>query len=180
MFRQLKWYSFINRQKADADMVNRFKNKFGDSENNVILIGDYEQRKQMKYKEPSKGKSIRKLFRDQRYKVYLVDEFRTSCRLYESGEELINVRGCHALLGSKILKSKMSTDKPGPFMKEMIKLGYRPTIINRDLNASLNIRLKGWHILSNLKEPKYLDRQQCMREVANKKKLKNTTLIKTN
>ena len=64
MFRQLKWYSFINRQKADADMVNRFKNKFGDSENNVILIGDYEQRKQMKYKEPSKGKSIRKLFRD--------------------------------------------------------------------------------------------------------------------
>ena len=77
----------------------------------------------------------------------------------------------------------MSTDKPGPFMREMremIKLGYRPTIINRDLNASLNIRLKGWHILSNIKEPKYLDSQLCIQEVANKKKLKNTTLIKRN
>ena len=34
----------------------------------------------MKYKEPTKGKGMRKLFRKNGYKVFLVNEFRTSCR----------------------------------------------------------------------------------------------------
>jgi transposase len=34
----------------------------------------------MKYKEPTKGKGIRTLFRKNGYKVFLVDEFRTSCK----------------------------------------------------------------------------------------------------
>ena len=33
----------------------------------------------MKYKKPIKGKGIRMLFRQNNYKTYLVDEFRTSC-----------------------------------------------------------------------------------------------------
>ena len=37
------------------------------------------QKQHMKYKEPTKGKGIRKLFRENDYKVYLVDEYRTSC-----------------------------------------------------------------------------------------------------
>ena len=109
--------------------------KFGSADRAVILIGDYGQRKHMKYKEPSKGKSIRKLFRKHNYKVYLVDEFRTSCRLYETGEELQNIRGCHCLLGSKILPSKMSNNKPDDFVKKLIDSGIIPTIINRDLNG---------------------------------------------
>jgi hypothetical protein len=158
-FRRWKWYGYINRQRADREMVKRFKEKFGSGEESVILIGDFEQRKQMKYKEPTKGKSIRTLFKKNGYKVYLVDEYRTSCRLYETGEELINVRGCHSLLGSKILKSRMTENKPDVFIKDMIKCGYRPTIINRDLNGSLNIRIKGWCILHNVREPEYTARK---------------------
>ena len=185
MYRQLKWYSFINKQKSDVEIVNRFKSKFGSSKKTAILIGDYEQIKQMKYKEPSKGKSIRKLFRDHGYKVYLVDEFRTSCMLYEEGEKLINVRNCHTLLGSKILNGKMSVNKPDNYMKTLIAGGYIPTIINRDLNASLNIRLKGWHILHGLKEPDYMCRSKCMKDVFKKRlkdkiKISKHALIKTN
>ena len=33
----------------------------------------------MKYKEPIKGIGMRTLFRQNNYKTYLVDEFRTSC-----------------------------------------------------------------------------------------------------
>jgi hypothetical protein len=33
----------------------------------------------MKYKEPVKRKGIRRIFKDNGYKLYLVDEFRTSC-----------------------------------------------------------------------------------------------------
>ena len=39
-----------------------------------------EQKKHMKYKEPTKGKGLRNIFRKNGYKLYLVDEFRTSCR----------------------------------------------------------------------------------------------------
>ena len=162
MYRKLNWYNFINKQKSDADIVNRFKKKFGGPDQTVLLFGDFEQRKQMKYKQPSKGRSLRKLFRNHEYKVYLVDEFRTSCRLYEDGEELVNVRNCHSLLGSKILHNRLGinkNNKPDPFMKDMIKAGYRPTIINRDLNGSLNIRLKGLHLILGLPEPEYMTRQ---------------------
>ena len=80
----------------------------------INLVG---QKNHMKYK-PSSKESIRKLFRNNGYEVYLVDKFRTSCRLYEKGEELINVRGCHSLLGSKILKDKMNKNKPNTIMRE--------------------------------------------------------------
>ena len=42
---------------------------------------DFEQKQHMKYKEPVKGKGIRirRIFRNNGYKLYLVDEFRTSC-----------------------------------------------------------------------------------------------------
>jgi hypothetical protein len=46
----------------------------------VICIGDWEQKKQMKFKEPTIGKGMRTLFRKNNYKVFLVDEFRTSCK----------------------------------------------------------------------------------------------------
>ena len=39
------------------------------------MLSDWEQRKQMKYKEPTLGKGIRTLFRKNNYNVFLVDEF---------------------------------------------------------------------------------------------------------
>ena len=51
---------------------------YGNPENVVICIGDWEQRKQMKYKEPTLGIGMRSLLRKNNYKVYLVDEFRSS------------------------------------------------------------------------------------------------------
>ena len=42
----------------------------------------------MKYKEPPKGKGMRNIFRKNGYKLYLVDEFSTSCRCSKcEGEE---------------------------------------------------------------------------------------------
>jgi hypothetical protein len=56
------------------------KKIFGKPEDVIICAGDFEQKQGMKYgKEPTKGKGIRRIFRDNGYKLYLVDEFRTSC-----------------------------------------------------------------------------------------------------
>ncbi len=159
IYSKLKWYSYINRQKTDAKMIKNFKRIFGDPKEVVIFFGDWEQKKQMKYKEPTKGKSIRQLFRKYGYAVYLVDEFRTSCISYITGDplekfkmkddprpwkagKLERKRVCHGLLRSKIyLNCQMD--------------GIKNDLVNRDFNASMNIRMKGIYALMGLK---YLSR----------------------
>jgi hypothetical protein len=59
--------------------MNNFKKIFGKPEETIVIFGDFEQKQHMKYKEATKGVGMRKLFRQNNYKVYLVDEFRTSC-----------------------------------------------------------------------------------------------------
>jgi len=86
-FRAQRWYSKVNKRKSDDNMVNEFKKKFGDPKNTIILMGDYSQTN-MKRLEPSKGKSIRRLFTRHGYKLYLVNEFRTSCRMFDNGVEM--------------------------------------------------------------------------------------------
>jgi hypothetical protein len=152
LYRKLNWYSFINKQKSESNMINKFKKKYGSPKNTVILMGDFSQTHQMKFCEPTKGKSIRKLFKDAGYQLNLVQEYNTSKRLFNSGEELVNFKWgkkrnkyVHRLLGSKILKSRDNEKKTiyKPLMDDLLDCGYRPTIINRDLNGSLNIRNRG-------------------------------------
>jgi hypothetical protein len=64
-------------------LINNFKKIFGKLKETIVIFGDWEQKQHMKYKEPIKGKGngncMRMLFRQNNYKTYLVDEFRTSC-----------------------------------------------------------------------------------------------------
>jgi hypothetical protein len=170
MFRKFNWYSFINQQRSEADMMNRFEKIFGSPDNATILMGDFSRKTSMKYCEPTKGKSIRKLFKDRGYRLYLVNEYNTSCKLYETGEELAKIRKdkdgryVHRLLGSKILKRSIARENMGlskdPFIVYHMECGYRPTIIHRDLNGSLNIRYKGWCIVNGFEIPEYMKRSK--------------------
>jgi hypothetical protein len=69
----------MRRQITEALLLSRFKKLFGGPEETIVAIGDFEQRKHRKFKEPIKGKGFRTLFRKAGYGVYLVDEFRPSC-----------------------------------------------------------------------------------------------------
>ena len=80
IFRKLKLNGYMNRLKNEQKMINNFKKKFGNEKEVIVCVGDYEQRKHMKYKEPIKGKGMRSLFRKNGFEIYLVDEFRTSCK----------------------------------------------------------------------------------------------------
>ena len=61
-------------------MMSDFRKMYGNPAEVVICIGDWEQRKQMKYKEPTLGIGMGSLLPKNNYKVYLVDEFRSSCK----------------------------------------------------------------------------------------------------
>jgi len=160
MYRKLKLETYGNQQKMKEELIKKFANKFGSKDEVVILMGNWSETKQMKNLDPSKGKGIRRIFKRYGYELYLVDEYKTSCRLYETGEELLNVRGKHELLGSKIY-NKVDMDKDN-LNKEVeifiAESGRRPTIINRDINGALNIRLKGIKILEGGEVPEYMQR----------------------
>ena len=67
LFRKLKLNSYINMLKSEQKLINQFKITFGNPEEVVIGIGDFEQRKHRKFKEPVKGKGFRALFRKNGY-----------------------------------------------------------------------------------------------------------------
>ncbi|MBC8308057.1 MAG: hypothetical protein H8E55_71400 [Pelagibacterales bacterium] len=160
LFGKLKWHGFINRQKSDSDMINRFKSVFGDPDKTVVLMGDFEQRQHMKFKEPTKGKSIRDTFKKCGYELYLVDEFRTSCKSFINGNDaetfLIKnnprpfregIIKCHGLLRSKIFTNEKSNDE-------------KYVLLNRDFNGSMNILKKGKCIIDGEEIPSYLSRHK--------------------
>lgn len=157
VYRKLKWNAKINKQRSEAKMINNFKNIFGDPSKVLIGIGDFEQKRQMKYKEPTKGKSFRKLFRKAGYNLFLVNEYNTSKMNFftELENEKFrkrrnprpwkdNIITVHGLLRSKSGNDGKST-------------GH--ILLNRDTNGSLNIRKKMICIISNNPLPPCLTRQ---------------------
>ena len=109
-----------------------------------------------KNQEPTKGKSIRRLFKRNGYKLFLIDEYRTSCRSFINGEEMekfqkrrnpkpnkSNIKLCHGLLRSKNVSNNNSR-----------------VIMNRDFNGSMNILNKGLCEIANKEIPKWLKREK--------------------
>jgi len=170
LFRKLRWYTFINTQRSEINMIKNFKQKMGTPDNSVICIGDWGQRKQMPYKEPTKGKSFRNLFKKYNYMVYLVCEYNTSKMNAFTGEEMEKFRKktnpkkrvlkakfrknpelkstikstiCHGLLRSK----NVNTNKSQKYM-----------VMNRDFNGSTNIRQKAYNKIHNMDIPVFLQR----------------------
>jgi hypothetical protein len=150
LFRKLKFSSYINTKKSEQKMISNFKKKFGNPEDVIICIGDWEQKKQMKFKEPTIGVGMRTIFRKNNYKVFLVDEFRTSCRCSK----------CEGGICEKFLPRKNPRPK-----KEDIRLCWGLTRCtsgcgtwNRDRNSASNIYKISVNALQKVARPSYLCR----------------------
>jgi hypothetical protein len=88
-FRKFRLNGFINTQKSESKMINNFRNKFGDQQDVMVVMGDYDKRDHhMRGLEPVICKRFRRLFRNAGYPVYLINEFRTSKLCNSCGEEL--------------------------------------------------------------------------------------------
>lgn len=153
LFRKLKFNGYINKKRNEQKMINQFKNIFGTPEKTIICIGDWEQRKQMKYKEPTIGKGMRTLFRKNGYNVYLVDEFRTSCK-------------CSNCNGGLCEKFKIE-NQPNKNKKDELRLKHGLLrckngcgLWNRDRNGSSNIYKIAYNAINKLERPSYLCREK--------------------
>ena len=150
IFRKLKLNAYINNKKNEQKMINKFKKVFGSQEDVIIAFGDWEQKQHMKYKEPTKGKGIRKLFRESGYKVYLVDEYRTSCMCSKC---------CEGKCEKFIIRKN-----PKPYKKANILVHGAlickkcNAVWNRDVNGATNIFRIVKNIIDKRERPKYLCR----------------------
>jgi transposase len=155
IFRKLKWNGYINRQKTEGRMIRRFRSIYGAPTTTDIYIGDWEQIKHRKFKEPSIGKGIRKLFRKAGYRVTLVDEFRTSCMCYNCQSEEGRCQTFRRCPNPKPWKAEETTTRHGLLMCQTC-LG----LWNRDVNSSLNIRRIVEDTLAGKGRPEYLLRSR--------------------
>jgi hypothetical protein len=159
--RKNKWNAKINVRRSEDRMINRFKEKFGQPKDTVLLIGDWEQRQHMKFKEPSLGVGLRNIFRRHHFKdIYLIDEFRTSCRCFVDGGENEKFKYkdnprkwkraetphvlCHGLLRCKTCNG--------------------PKYWNRDVNGALNMWRLGKDLIDGKPRAEHLSRQQAQQQ----------------
>jgi hypothetical protein len=151
LFRKLKFGRHINIKRNEQKMISDFKKMYGNPDEVIICIGDWEQRQQMKYKEPTLGIGIRSLFRKNKYKVFLVDEFRTSCK-------------CSNCDGG-VCEKYMVRKNPRPNKDDMrlvhglLRCKSGCGSWNRDRNGSSNIYKIAYQAIHNLKRPSYLCRE---------------------
>jgi transposase len=152
LFRKLKLNGYWNRQKNEYKMINNFKKIFGSPENTIVTIGDFLQKQHMKYKEATKGKGIRTLFRKNGYKVFLVDEFRTSCK-------------CSKCEGGEC-KKFIIRENPRPYRNNLrlvhSALSCKNCDVkwNRDCNGSTNIYKIAYNSINKKERPSYLCRSK--------------------
>lgn len=160
-------HRFRNRKKSENKMLQAFKSKFGDTDEVVVCFGDWEQKQHMKYKEPTKGKGLRRLFRKFGYSVYLIWEHRTSlqcssCKQKDSQTE-------------KFFKIEFHNSEGEPRMKNLhglLKCKTCKRLWNRDSNSSNNMKYIGRSILDGNGRPSYLCKQTKESEV---KEIEETT-----
>jgi hypothetical protein len=78
IYRKLKLNRYINTQKSESKMISNFGNKFGNSKDVIITLGDFDKCDNMKGVEPVICRKFRKIFKNAGYQTYLINEFRTS------------------------------------------------------------------------------------------------------
>ena len=147
IFRKYKWYSYINRKKAETDLARNIKDKFG---KDVILIhGDWSDKlkttpSRIKYiSTPNLGLK-RKL--NEYLTIYNIDEFRTSCLNYKTEERCENM----------YLPDKKGTKRKIHSILRYQTESKRIGCINRDENAVNNmIKIVNTYLLNKTRPEKF-------------------------
>lgn len=127
IFRKYKWYGYLNTRRSEAKLQEKIKEKFGKNCN--ILYGNWGVTKQMRNFISTPMIGIKRKIKE-KFPVYNLDEFRTSCLNYKTEELCQNI---------------YLPDKKGKLRKIHAILTYqmenkRYGCINRDWNSVKNMK----------------------------------------
>ena len=127
-FRQYKWYSFINKKRAEDNLLNKIEKEY--SKEHIIIIGDWSIGKQMNNFISTPNITLKRKLKE-RFKVYNIDEFRTSCLNYKTENRCENL-----ILPSNKTGKNYKMHSILTYKMENNRLGC----INRDKNGCYNIK----------------------------------------
>ena len=126
-FRQYKWYAFINKKRTEDNMLNKIEKTY--TKDSIIIIGDWSIGKQMKNFISTPNLSLKRKLQE-RFKVYNIDEYRTSCINYKTEELSKNL----------YLPDKRNKERKMHSILTYKMENKRNGCINRDKNGCKNIQ----------------------------------------
>ena len=142
-------------------MLKQFKKIFGSQDETVVCFGDYEQKRHMKFKEPTKGKGMRVLFRRYGYQTFLVDEFRTSCKCSKC-----NGGDCKKFMVRQNPKPKHDNQiRSMRLVHGLLSCKNCANVWNRDTNGAKNIHKIAYNAIHQDDRPTYLCRNNKKSDV---------------
>jgi hypothetical protein len=156
IFRKYKWYGYINRQRADSNLIKEIKKKFG--EKPTIVYGDWSIGQQMKHMISTPNMRLKRKVGES-FKIYTIDEYRTSCVNHKTLEMNENM---------------YLPDKKGVIRKMHSILTYkmgnkRQGCINRDNNAVMNMITITEQYIKDRTRPEHFRRGVKLEEIKNTK-----------
>ena len=129
-FRQYKWYAYINKKRTEDNMVNKIANKY--SKDHIIIIGDWSIGKQMRNFISTPNLTLKRKLQET-FKVYNIDEFRTSCLSHKTEQVCEN-------LYLKFKKDPKQKERKIHSILTYQMENNRKGCINRDKNGCKNIQ----------------------------------------
>lgn len=150
--RNLRFRMYCNTKKSESQLLNAIEKKFNKEGKKIAIgYGNWSMNSQMKnfFSTPNQG--FRKLIHS-RFLTITVDEFRTSCRYYKTGEELENfeyIKNKKKVKCHKLLKTTINTNPKGK---------NNCIYIDRDRNGGKNILQCLTNKLCNKERPLFLQR----------------------
>ena len=129
-FRKYKWYSYINKKRTEDNMINKIAKKY--SKKHIIIIGDWSIGKQMRNFISTPNLTLKRKLQKY-FKVYNIDEFRTSCLSYKTEEVCEN-------LYLKFKKDPKEKERKIHSILTYQMENNRKGCINRDKNGCKNIQ----------------------------------------
>lgn len=129
LFRRNKWYSYIDNQRSLDKFLDRIELTFGPRDKIIIIYGDWSMGQHLRGFMPTPMISLKRKIHS-RFKIYNIDEFRTSVLSAKTG---------------KVCENIMLPDKYGKLRSIhsilTYKSGLRINCINRDCNAIDNFQI---------------------------------------
>ena len=163
IFRKYKWYGYINRKKAETDLVRDIKKTFGNDA--IIVYGDWSISKQMRNFISTPNLGLKRKLAEY-LTIYNLDEFRTSllnCKNEDKNENLYLpdrkkvVRKLHSVLTCQTEKNRSGCiNRDENSVNNMIKLvkyyllnknekeikNRRPLKFRRDYKFEVSLEIK--------------------------------------
>jgi hypothetical protein len=159
-FRQYKWYAFINKKRTEDNMLNKIENAYG--KDSIIIIGDWCIEKQMKNFISTPNAGLKRKLKE-RFNVYNIDEYRTSCLNYKTEEPCNNLYLPDKKNKTRKIHSILT------FKMENNRLGC----INRDKNGCKNIQKVFEYYIKNNERPENYKRGQTIQKLQTALELSN-------